>query len=101
MFGFPAFYTAGKLFACVYGDGVGLKLPQDTVRQLEGKPGVTPFQPYGKSKMREWIHLRHDRPSHFSRDANLFEASIKFVGRSATRRQGARGRNRPATRASK
>ncbi len=101
MFGFPAFYTAGKLFACVYGDGVGLKFPQDTVRQLEGKPGVTPFQPYGKSKMREWIHLRHDRATNYSKDAGLFEASIRFVGRAAASGRGPRGTKhlgRPASR---
>ena len=83
MFGFPAYYSGGRLFACVYGDGVGLKLPQDTVRQLEGKPGVTPFQPYGKPRMREWIHLRRVRASGFSKDAGLFEQSIAFVGKAA------------------
>ncbi len=101
MFGFPAFYTAGRLFACVYGDGVGLKLPQDTARRLEGKPGITPFQPYGNSKMREWIHLRHDRATNYSKDAGLFEDSIRFVGRAAASGRGPRGTKhlgRPASR---
>jgi len=83
MFGFPAFYTRGKLFACVYGDGVGLKLPQTAIRTLEGKPGITPFQPYGKARMKEWIHIRHDQPGAFSEDAALFQASIRFVCRTA------------------
>lgn len=99
MFGFPAFYTAGRLFACVYGDGMGLKLPQDTVQQLEGKPGITPFQPYGKPKMREWIHIRYDRRTNYSKEASLFEASIRFVGRAAADRRESRGgkhRARPA-----
>jgi len=96
MFGFPAFYTAGKLFACVYGDGVGLKLPQDTARRLEGKPGITPFQPYGKPTMREWIHIRRDPASNFSKDASLFEASITFVGKAAADGRGPRGSKRPA-----
>ena len=99
MFGFPAFYTAGKLFACVYGDGVGLKLPQDAVQQLEGKPGIAPFQPYGKPKMREWVHLRYDRGTNYSKEASLFEASITFVSRAAADRREPRGskhRARPA-----
>lgn len=100
MFGFPAFYTAGKLFACVYGDGVGLKLPQDTVRQLEGKPGITPFQPYGKPKMREWIHIRRDPASTFSKDASLLKASITFVGRAAAPSRRPRGTKHPARPAS-
>jgi len=101
MFGFPAFYTAGKLFACVYGEGVGLKLPQDRVRQLEGKPGITPFQPYGKSRMREWIHIRRDPASTLAKDASLLEASITFVGRAAASSRGPRGTKRPASPASK
>ena len=100
MFGFPAFYTAGRLFACVYGEGVGLKLPQDTARQLEGKPGITPFQPYGKPKMREWIHIRRDPASTFSKDASLLEASITFVGRAAAPGRGPRGTKRPTRPAS-
>ncbi len=60
MFGFPAFYTGGKLFACVYGDGVGLKLPEQVIQGLQGKPGITPFRPYGRPKMKEWIHIRPD-----------------------------------------
>ena len=101
MFGFPAFYTAGKLFACVVGDGVGLKLPEDSVQRFEGKPGVTPFQPYGKPKMREWIHLRHHRAGSFSKEASLLEASIAFVGRAAAPSRGPRGTKRPASPASK
>jgi hypothetical protein len=85
MFGFPAFYTAGRLFACVYGDGIGLKLPQDLVRRLEGKPWITPFQPYGKPKMKEWIQIQHERADTFTRDSNLFLASIRFVGRNTRR----------------
>ena len=96
MFGFPGFYTAGKLFACVYGDGVGLKLPLDTVHQLEGKPGITPFQPYGKPKMREWIHICRDPASTLSKDASLLEASITFVGRAAAPSRGPRRTKRPA-----
>lgn len=85
MFGFPAFYTAGKLFACVYGDGVGLKLPQEMVRGLEGRPGITPFQPYGKPKMREWIQIRRDRAETYVKDSSLFVESIRYVGQIAMR----------------
>ncbi len=85
MFGFPAFYTAGKLFACVYGDGVGLKLPQDSARKLEGEPGITPFQPYGKPKMREWIQIRRDHAEGYAKDSSLFVESIRHVGQTAKR----------------
>ncbi len=96
MFGFPAFYTAGKLFACMYGEGVGLKLPEDMVRQLEGKPGITPFRPYGKPKMREWIHIRRDRVSGHTKHAGLFEESIAFVRKAEADGRGPRGAKRRA-----
>lgn len=81
MFGFPAFYTAGRLFACVYGDGVGLKLPQERIQELKGKPGIAPFQPYGRPKMKEWIQIRYDRIEAY---ATVFQESIRFVGRAGT-----------------
>lgn len=85
MFGFPAFYTAGKLFACVYGEGVGLKLPEEVIRTLDDTPGVTPFRPYGKPRMKEWVHIRHTRAEAYAKDATLFLASIGFVGQAARR----------------
>jgi hypothetical protein len=29
MFGYPAYYAGKKLFACVYENGVGIKVPED------------------------------------------------------------------------
>ncbi len=87
MFGFPAFYTGGKLFACVYGDGVGLKLPQAMVQDLEGKPGFTPFQPYGMAKRKEWVSVQRDRAARYADDLDLFLAAIRFVVRTAARRK--------------
>ena len=80
MFGFPAFYTGGKLFACVYGEGVGLKLPAEQVQELEGQPGIGPFRPYGMAKMREWVQITRDRADEYRADAALFRAAIAFVG---------------------
>lgn len=85
MFGFPAFYTAGKLFACVYGEGVGLKLPEEVILSLDDKPHITPFRPYGKPKMKEWIQIRHDRAEAYAEDTRLFLASIAFVSQTARR----------------
>ena len=85
MFGFPAFYTGGKLFACVYGDGVGLKLPEVKVRKLDGKPGIGPFRPYGMARMREWVQITRNRAGDHAADAKLFQASIAYVRRAAAR----------------
>ncbi len=86
MFGFPAFYTGGKLFACVYGDGVGLKLPREMIGSLQGKPGITPFRPYGKPPMKEWIQICHARAEGYAGDSRLFQESVAFVLRTAKTR---------------
>ena len=90
MFGFPAFYTGGKLFACVYGEGVGLKLPETMVRDLEGKPGIAPFRPYGMARMREWVQITRDRAEAYAADTKLFRASMAYVAESAIHPPGPR-----------
>jgi hypothetical protein len=82
MFGFPAFYTEGRLFACVYGSGVGFKLPEATVQDLLARPGFTQFVPYGKAVMREWIHLERPNPTDYAADLDLLQQSIEFVAQS-------------------
>lgn len=88
MFGFPAFYAGRKLFACIYGEGVGLKLPEETIQKLTGTH-IVPFQPYGKPPMREWIEIRRVRATDYNHDADLFRQAAAFVqepkGRAAKR----------------
>ncbi len=57
MFGCPAFFSAGRMFACVVDDDVGLKLPASRVEALLDQPGFTHFTPYGKPPMRQWVQL--------------------------------------------
>lgn len=57
MFGFPAYFVGRRMFACVYGDGVGIKLPEVRVRCMLESKQATPFSPYGKPAMREWIAI--------------------------------------------
>ncbi len=82
MFGLPGFYTDGKLFACVYGSGVGLKLPEATIGDLLERPGFTQFVPYGKTTMREWVHLERPDADDYADDLDLFQQSIEFVSQS-------------------
>lgn len=50
MFGYPADYVNKKLFACVYEEGVGLKVPFENANELIGKEGIIAFTPMGKRK---------------------------------------------------
>ncbi len=79
MFGYPAYYVNKKLFACVYEDGVGLKVPFDLANELIGKEGIIPFIPMGRKKMKEWIQLNRELPEAYYNDIEIFKKSVEFV----------------------
>lgn len=79
MFGLPGFMVAGKMFASVYGDGLTLKLPKDTVQEVLSRPDARPFAPMPGRTMREWVLIVHDDPAAFAEDVALLEAAIEFV----------------------
>jgi len=59
MMGHPVFYYVApgakrRMFACVYGPGVALKLPAELVTELLIEPQYAPFTPLGRP-MRGWL----------------------------------------------
>lgn len=56
MFGVPGFFVGRKLFACVYGDVVGVKVTEERASRLLEDPRFEPFRPYGK-QMRAWVQF--------------------------------------------
>ena len=83
MFGYPAYYIGGKLFACVYEDAVGLKVPEELALQLLKRDEITHFQPLGKRKMREWIQINRTHSEDYHQDKDIFEASLQHVAKIA------------------
>ncbi len=80
MFGFPAYYVGKRLCICLYEEGVGVKLPEQTVaRLLETDRNTVPFQPLGKPKMREWIQINLTRSEDYREYASIFEESIQYL----------------------
>jgi hypothetical protein len=80
MFGFPAYYADGKLCICLYGQGVGVKLPeQRAAKLLQTDPNVVPFQPMGRRKMREWVQINLGRSEDYRDYGAVFDESIRFV----------------------
>ena len=80
MFGFPAYYAGKKLCICLYEQGVGLKLPEQTaVKLLETDSNIIPFQPMGKSKMREWVQINLERSEDYCQYRSVFDELIQFV----------------------
>jgi len=81
MFGYPAFFVGKRMFACAYGQGVGVKLPADRVRGLLKRADVLPFRPHGKAPMREWVQINHARSENYAADGTLVLDAMRFVSR--------------------
>jgi hypothetical protein len=80
MFGFPAYYAGKKLCICLYEEGVGIKLPEQSAASLlQTDPHAIPFQPMGKPKMREWVQINLSRSEDYRQYEAVFEASIRYL----------------------
>jgi hypothetical protein len=80
MFGFPAYYVGEKLCICLYEQGVGVKLPeQSAARLLETDRNVVPFRPLGRPKMREWIQINLSRSEDYRQYRSVFDESIRYL----------------------
>lgn len=75
-----AYFVGGKMFACISGRGIGLRLPTATATELQfSRENVVPFQPGGISSTREWVQIDRAEAADYERDLPLFEASLEFV----------------------
>ncbi|HML05456.1 MAG TPA: hypothetical protein VK426_06765 [Methanobacterium sp.] len=79
MFGYPGYYINKKLFACLYENGVGIRVPEDKARELIDGKEIIHFQPLGRRKMREWIQINRENSKDYLKDKEIFDISIKFV----------------------
>jgi hypothetical protein len=80
MFGFPAYYAGKKLCICLYEEGGGVKLPeQSAARLLQTDPHAIPFQPMGKPKMREWVQINLSRSEDYRQHEAIFEESMRYL----------------------
>ncbi|HEY6911947.1 MAG TPA: TfoX/Sxy family protein [Myxococcales bacterium] len=61
MFGFPAFFASGKMFACVYQEEVGMRLPGELAPRLKREERFAEFCPMGHRPMREWVAVDRER----------------------------------------
>ena len=78
--GLDAYFVSDRMFACISGAGVGLRLPAATARDLQfSRADVGPFQPTGLPVSREWIQINRADASEYEKDLPLFQASIDFV----------------------
>ena len=82
--GLDAYFVSDKMFACISGDGLGLRLPTAEATELQfSRSNVSSFSPGGVASTREWIQIERPDAGDYGKDLELFQASIEFVtGRS-------------------
>ena len=84
--GLDAYFVSDRMFACISGNGVGLRLPVATATELQfSRDNVAPFQPGGIASSREWIQINRDEAADYEKDLELFRASLEFVKASGSR----------------
>jgi hypothetical protein len=78
--GLDAYFVSDKMFACISGNGVGLRLPTATATELQfSRKDVVPFQPGGMASSREWIQIDRAEAAEYEKDLKLFQTSLEFV----------------------
>jgi len=81
-----AYFVSDKMFACISGHGVGLRLPAATATELQfSRENVVPFQPGGLASSKEWIQIDRADAAEYEKDLELFRTSIEFVKAARTR----------------
>ncbi len=75
-----AYFVNDRMFACISGQGIGLRLPVAAATELQfSRDNVVPFQPAGLGATREWIQINRADPADYAKDLEIFQASLDFV----------------------
>ena len=78
--GLDAYFVNDRMFACISGRGIGLRVPAATATELQfSRDNVVPFQPGGMASSREWIQIDRAEAAEYEKDLPLFQASLDFV----------------------
>lgn len=80
MSGMPAYFINKKMFACLHGNGVALRLSISAATELQfSRDDVVAFQPNGRPSSREWIQINRVDATDYEKDLELFKSSIETV----------------------
>ncbi|MGH7292160.1 MAG: hypothetical protein ACREJT_13165 [Myxococcota bacterium] len=75
-----AYFIRDRMFACITGKGVGLRLSVAMATELQfSRADVVPFQPAGTPVSREWVQIECDELAGYEKDLALFQAALEFV----------------------
>ena len=75
-----AYFVNDRMFACISGKGIGVRLPVATATELQfSRADVEPFNPGGTASSREWIQVNRENAAEYAKDLELFQESIAYV----------------------
>ena len=78
--GLDAYFVNDRMFACISGEGIGLRVPAAMANDLQfSRENVGPFQPAGLPSSREWIQVNRADAADYAKDLELFQAAHEFV----------------------
>lgn len=78
--GLRAYLVNDMMFACISGDGVGIRVPAATANELLFSRGdVFAFTPRGMASSREWVQINRADASEYVEDVELFRTSMEYV----------------------
>ena len=78
--GLDAYFVSDKMFACLSGKGIGIRLPVATATELQfSRDNIGPFSPGGLASTREWVQIERVDAAEYQKDLELFQASIDYV----------------------
>ena len=84
--GLDGYFVNDRMFACISGNGLGLRLPVAEARELQfSRENVTSFQPGGMASTKEWIQIDRAEATEYAKDLELFQASVDFVKGASSR----------------
>ena len=78
--GLDAYFVKDRMFACINGNGVGLRVPAAMARDLQfSRENVSPFHPAGLPSSKEWVQIEREDAAEYEKDAEVFQAAYDFV----------------------
>lgn len=78
-FGYLGYYLGKKMIACVYEEGLGIKVPSDLAQKLLADGRSLPFKPYGRHTMRQWVFVVHENPEDYKKDMDIISAAVEYI----------------------
>jgi TfoX/Sxy family transcriptional regulator of competence genes len=81
MFGFPAAFVNGNLFASAHQTQVVVRLPDDAYATLLALPGASPFEPMPGRSMRGYAVLPESMQTHLDELREWMNLSFEWVAK--------------------